>query len=69
MQFFQMMQNGNPQAVLQNMVRQNPILKQAMPLVQNKNSQQLEQTFRNLCKQRGVQPEGIMKQFGMNLPN
>ncbi len=63
-----MMQNGNPQAVLQNMIQQNPKLRQALPLIQNKNSQQLEQTFKNLCKQRGIKSEEFMKRFGMNLP-
>lgn len=65
----QMMQGGgNPQQMIQKMVEQNPQMKQAMPLVQGKNPQQLQQTFMNLCKERGIDPGQFAQQMGMTLP-
>ena len=67
--FQAMMQKMNPQAMIQNLLRQNPALRQVMPLIEGKNPKQLETTFRNLCKQRGIDPEQFMRRQGMNPPN
>lgn len=65
----QMMQGGgNPQQMIQKMIEQNPQMKQAMPLVQGKNPQQLQKTFMNLCKERGIDPAQFAQQMGMTLP-
>lgn len=44
----------NPEEYLQEMIRKNPILSQ---IVSNGN---LEQTFYQMCKQRGVNPQDII---------
>lgn len=68
--FMNMVKAGNnPQALMNQMVQQNPQLKQALPLIQGKSPQQLETVFSNLCKQCGTTPEEVLRQFGMNPPN
>lgn len=58
----QMMQGGgNPQQMIMQMAQQNPQLKQMLPLIQGKNPQQLNATFENLCKERGINPEEFKK--------
>jgi hypothetical protein len=36
-----------------------------MKMVQGKNPQQIEQIARNMAKERGVNVEDMMRQFGM----
>lgn len=65
----QMVQAGNnPQALLQMMIQQNPNNK-GIPFIQGKNSQQLQTTFCNLCKQHRIYPQAAVQQFCMNSPN
>lgn len=60
----QMMQGGgNPQQMIMQMVQQNPQFKQVLPLVQGKNPQQLQETFNNLCKERGISPDEFKQNF------
>lgn len=63
----QMTKGGNPQQMLMQMAQQNPQFKQMLPLIQGKNPQQLQATFENLCKERGINPEefkrNAMQQF------
>lgn len=66
MQLFQAMQN--PQAFLQDMMQnpqamQNPVLNNAMQMMQNGNGAGIEQLARNLCKERGIDPNQAIKQI------
>lgn len=60
LQFVQMMRN--PQAFMENALKQNPNLKNNEPLMnafnamQNGNPQEAEKIARNVCSQRGVNP-------------
>ena len=66
----QMVKAGqNPQILLNQMIQQNPQLRQALPLIQGKNPKQLETVFSNLCKQKGVNPSEVFQQLGMNSPD
>lgn len=47
----------NPQAVLNNVIAQNPMLKQ---IVGNGNP---KETFYAMCSQRGVDPDSILSQL------
>lgn len=72
----QMMQAfRNPQQFIQGMMNnnqamQNPILKNALEMAQKGDKQGVEELARNLCKEKGVNPEEairkIKSQFGMN---
>lgn len=59
---------GNPQQIFNQMIQQNPQMKQAMPFVQGKNPEQLKQTFYNMCKERGVDPQQVAQAMGVQLP-
>lgn len=65
----------NPQQFIQGMMNnnqamQNPILKNALEMAQKGDKQGVEELARNLCKEKGVNPEEaigkIKSQFGMN---
>lgn len=69
MQMMKMMQSGgNPQQLIQGFIQQNPNMKQAMPFIQGKNPDQLQQTFYNMCRERGVDPQQVAQSVGINLP-
>lgn len=66
----QMVKAGNsPTALMQTMIQQNPKMNRAAPLIQGKNSDQLQTTFYNLCQQSGMNPQTVIQQFCMNSPN
>lgn len=56
---------ANPNQILQQMIQQNPQMQQYMPLVQGKDGRQLEETFRNLCNERGIDADTLLRQLGM----
>lgn len=51
---------GNPQALMKNMISQNPQMKQAMDYV-NANGGNAKEAFYKLAQERGMNPEEIMK--------
>lgn len=64
----------NPQQFLQSMMNNsqvmgNPMAKNAVDMMQNGDAKGVEQMARNLCKEKGVNPDEIMQQikdkFGM----
>lgn len=61
--------NMMAQAMISNMIRQNPTAQQMMPFIQGKSPQQLEQTARNLCRERGVDVDQMYRQVQMMLQN
>lgn len=65
----QMMQGGgNPMQLAQMFASQNPQAFPAMQMIQGKSPQQLQETFYNLCRSRGVNPQDIARQCGITLP-
>lgn len=70
---FQMMKAGPQQFIQQMMgnsqIMSNPIMKNALGMVQSGNSKGIEQMARNLCKEKGLNPDDVMNQikgnFGM----
>lgn len=63
-----MRSGGNPQQLFKQFIQQNPQMNQALPFVQGKNPQQLQQTFYNMCKERGVDPNQVAQSIGITLP-
>lgn len=68
---FQMMMGSNPQQLVQqmmgnNQLMSNPMIKNAMSMVQSGNSKGIEQMARNLCKEKGINPDDVMKQIRSN---
>lgn len=48
----------NPQQVLAHLAQNNPQVKSVMDLCQGRNP---EQVFRNMCVQRGINPEEVVQ--------
>lgn len=68
---FQMAKNGNTQQFMQqmmgnNQIMSNPIIKNALGMAQSGNSKGIEQMARNLCKEKGIDPDDVMKQIRGN---
>lgn len=64
-----MRNGGNVMDALQGMAGNNPMAANVFRMINGKNAQQIEQIARNACKERGVSPESIAQQLGVNLPN
>lgn len=73
MMLMQMLRGGNPQQAIMNAMRnqagQNPVLKNALDMVEKQDAKGLEQLARNLCESNGVNADDMVKQiksqFGM----
>ena len=48
---------------LNQLMNFNPVFVQAMNMAQGKNSQELEQIARNICKERGLDYDQMFSQF------
>lgn len=69
MGLMQMMQGGgNPMQLARMFASQNPQAAPAMQMIQGKSPAQLQETFYNLCKSRGINPQDVARQCGVNLP-
>ena len=67
---FQMMKAGPQQFIQQmmgnNQIMSNPIIKNALGMAQSGNTKGIEQMARNLCKEKGIDPDDVMKQIRGN---
>lgn len=66
MQIMQAM--ANPQQFMQQMmnnsqVMQNPMAMNAMEMIQKGDTKGIEEMARNLCKEKGVNPDDMIKQL------
>lgn len=65
----QMLKNmANPQQFMQsimsnNQIMSNPMAKNALDMAQKGNMQGIEQMARNICKERGLNPDDVMSQI------
>ena len=59
---------GNPQYLIQNMLNQNLQMQPIMNMIKGKNNNQLKETFFNMCKEKGINPNDLAKQYNINLP-
>ena len=66
----QMMMSGmSPVQCLQQMAAGNPMVAQAVSLIQGKTPEQLHQIADNMAKQRGTTVEEIARQYGLPVNN
>ena len=70
---FQMMKAGPQQFVQQimgnNQLMSNPIMKNALGMVQSGNMQGVEQMARNLCKEKGLNADDVFNQIKSRFGN
>lgn len=64
-----MRNGGNPQTLLQQMAQNNPQMGSFLKMIDGKNPQQLKTMAENMCKERGVTPQQLAQQLGINIPN
>lgn len=58
---------GMVQQMMSNsQVMSNPMIKNAMSMAQSGNSKGIEQMVRNLCKEKGINPDDVMNQIKGN---
>ena len=58
---------GMVQQMMSNsQVMSNPMIKNAMSMAQSGNGKGIEQMARNLCKEKGINPDDVMKQIRGN---
>lgn len=61
MQFVNMMKN--PNQAIDSLMQNNPMMKRAMEMSNNKSPEQIQQVCRNICEQRGLNYDQMLQQF------
>lgn len=56
---------ANPMAMLGKLTGNNPIMARGMQIVQDKTPEQLQQIAQNMAKERGVDLNVMLRQFGL----
>ena len=60
-----MRSGGNPAQILQSMAQQDPRVGQAMQMIQGKSPQELRSMAENVARERGIDLNAFVQQFGM----
>lgn len=72
MQMMGMLMNGgkglNPMNLMMSQLNDNPMFRQAQQMAQGKSPEELKQTCKNLCKQRGISFDDAWAQFQSQFP-
>lgn len=74
MQLMQMMRGGNPQQMIQQLmgnsqIMQNPMAKNAIQMAQKNDVKGIEQMARNICKEKGLNPDDVLNQIKSRFNN
>ena len=64
-----MQSGGNPTALLRQMAGQNPQVRQAMQMMRGKSPAELQQMAQNMAKERNIDLNQLLQQFGMANPS
>ena len=68
MQLAQLIKSGgNPENMLRQMAQQNPMVAQAMKMVDGKTREQVSQMAANMAKERGVDIDALSNQIRQTL--
>ena len=59
---------NNPMQMMGQIMQNQEVQQKAGPFINGKSPEQLNETFRNLCKERGVDPNQFAQQMGVTLP-
>ena len=57
----------NPEAVLRQMANQNPMVSQALKIIEGKNPQQINQIAANMARERGMDYNQFSQQIKQTL--
>lgn len=64
-----MQSGGNSTALLRQMAGQNPQVRQAMQMMRGKSPAELQQMAQNMAKERNIDLNQLLQQFGMANPS
>ena len=56
---------ADPTQMIAQMARNNPQMAQASRMISGKSPQQLQQMAINMCRERGIKPEDVLRQLGL----
>lgn len=56
---------ADPMGMLQGIVRHNPAMAPVLSIVRGKDPAQLEQTARNMARERGIDLDTLARQLGL----
>lgn len=56
---------ADPTQMIAQMARNNPHMAQASRMISGKSPQQLQQMAINMCRERGIKPEDVLRQLGL----
>lgn len=59
-----MRSGGNPAQILQSLAQQDPRVGQAMQMIQGKSPQELRSMAENVARERGIDLNAFVQQFG-----
>lgn len=60
--------SNDPEQMMKQIMQNQEVQQKAGPLINGKNPEQLNQTFRNMCKENGINPEEFAQKMGVTLP-
>lgn len=60
--------SNNPAQMMGQIMQNQEVQQKAGPLINGKSPEQLSATFRNLCKEKGIDPDQFAQQMGVTLP-
>lgn len=64
-----MRSGGNPAALLNQLAGQNPQVRQAMQMMRGKSPAELQQMAQNMARERNLDLNQLLQQFGMTDPS
>ncbi len=56
---------ADPTKIIAQMAKNNPQMAQASRMISGKSPQQLQQMAINMCRERGTNPEEVLRQLGI----
>ena len=60
------MRNGaDPRQIVQQMAKNSPQMAQAAQMISGKSNTELRQMAINMCKERGISPDDVLRQLGI----
>lgn len=60
------MRNGaDPRQIIAQMARNNPQMAQAAQMIGGKSPAELQQMAINMCRERGTNPDAVLRQLGI----
>ena len=60
-----MQDGGNPMQIVSQMAQSNPQMRLGLDIMMRQGPQGIEKYARNMCRERGINPEDLIRQMGL----